>query len=231
MLGAFMGGSTSETRLDLNAGRTDTDTLFGGAYVRAFFGASFLDLALIGGKLDNDAKRNIGGGPAFQTASASYGGWFINPLVTLGHAFALDNGLTLTPAFKVRYVAAHFDGYAETGSTANLTVAGRDMQAFEERAELTLANVQYWNDNRITWRMTGGALARQHTGDANVNAILLGTNFIAATPDKKNVAGLYGSWGIDWQVGRVALFAVGEIAGMNDQTTTFAGRGGMRVVW
>ena len=47
--------------------------------------------------------------------------------------------MTLTPAVKARYVAAHFEGYSGTRSTVNLTVAGRDVQTFEERAELTLA--------------------------------------------------------------------------------------------
>ena len=231
LIGAFIGGGTNETKLDFNAGQTDTDTLFGGVYARSQFGASFLDLALIGGRLDNDTKRNIGGGLALETALSSYNGWFVNPLITVGHSFLLGDGVTLTPAVKARYVATHFESYSETGSTVNLTVAGRDVQTFEERAELTLASVQYWNANRITFRMTGGVLAQQRTGDAAVNAILLGTNFIVATPDKQNVTGLYGSWGVDWQVGRIALFAAGDITGTNDNATSFAGKGGMRVVW
>lgn len=230
-LGAFLGGSSNNTRLQLNAGQTDTDTLFGGVYARKLLGASFLDLALIGGSLDNKSKRNIGGGLAWETASASYGGWFVNPALTLGHRFALADNLTLTPALKLRYVAAHFDGYTESGSTTNLTVAGRNVQALEERAELTLASVQNWNGNRIIVRNTVGALAQQRTGDSNVNVALVGTNFIAATPDKGNVFGLYGGAGIDWQIGRAVLFASGEVTGMTDNTTSFAGKGGLRVVW
>jgi hypothetical protein len=231
LLGAFIGGGTNETKLDFNVERTDTDTLFGGVYARSQFGASFIDLALIGGRLDNDTKRNIGGGLALETALSSYSGWFVNPLITVGHSFLLGGGVTLTPAVKARYVATHFEGYTETGSTVNLTVAGRDVQIFEERAELTLASVQYWNANRITFRMTGGVLAQQRAGDAAVNAVLLGTNFVVATSDQKHVTGLYGNWGIDWQVGRIALFAAGEITGTNDNATSFAGKGGMRVAW
>lgn len=230
-LGVLFGGSRNETTLQLNAGETDTDTLFGGVYSRSFFGATFLDLALIGGKLENDSKRNIGGGLAMETANASYDGWFVNPMLTLGHRIALPHNLTLTPALKARYVAAHFDGYVENGSTANLTVAGRDFQAFEERAEVTLASVQYWGKSRIVFRTHAGALAQQRTGDSTVNVALVGQNFIATTPDEDNVFGLYGGGGFDWQTDNVALFASGEVTGTSDNTIAFAGKGGMRVVW
>jgi uncharacterized protein with beta-barrel porin domain len=230
-LGVLFGGSTNETNLEFNAGETDTDTLFGGVYSRTLFGASFLDLAVIGGKLENDSKRNIGGGLAMETASASYDGWFVSPMLTLGHRFALPYNLTLTPALKARYVAAHFDGYAESGSSANLTVADRNFQAFEERAEVTLASVQHFGDSRIVMRGTLGALAQQRTGDSTVNIALVGQNFIAATPDEDNVFGLYGGAGFDWQTGNVALFASGEVTGTSDNTIAFAGKGGVRVVW
>jgi len=230
-LGAFVGGSANKTKLNLNAGQVETDTVFGGVYARTFWGTSFLDLALIGGTLDNDSRRNIGGGLAFETASASYNGWFINPALTLGHSFVFDRGFSITPAVKARYVAAHFDAYTETGSVASLTVADRDVQAFEERAEITLASVQHWNASRLIFRATGGVMAQQRTGDSAVNVILVGQNFIATTPDAGRVFGAYGSAGFDWQIGRVAWFASGEVTGMNDKTTTFAGKGGMRVVW
>lgn len=231
-LGGFIGGSTNETALDLNAGRFDTDTLFGGLYSRSMFGATFLDLALIGGRLDNTSQRNIGSGLALETARATYDGWFVNPSLALGHRFAFDHGVTVTPALKLRYVAAQFDGYTETGSSANLTVGDRAMRAIEERAEVTLANTHtFGNGSRLGVRVTGGVLAQQRTGDNTVNIALIGQNFIASTPDKQNVFGVYGGAGLDWQLGRMALFAAGEITGMNDNVTTFTGKGGMRVAW
>ena len=228
-LGVLFGGSSNETKLQLNAGETDTDTLFGGVYSRTFFGASYLDLAFIGGTLDNASKRNVGGGLAFQTARASYDGWFVNPALALGHRFALPYNLTMTPTLKLRYVAAHFDGYAESGSSANLTVGDRDFRAFEERAELTLASVQHCADSRVIMRGPVGALAQQQTGDDNVNIALVGTNFIAAVPGRDNLFGLYGGGGFDWQTGHVALFAAGEVTAMNDNSISLR-RQGRRVV-
>jgi autotransporter-like protein len=166
-----------------------------------------------------------------QTASAAYDGWFINPNLALGHRFAIGPGLTLTPAFKARYVAAYFDGYTETGSSANLTIGGRDVQAAEERAEATLAYVRNIGANRLTLRVTGGALAQQRTAGSTVNVALLGQNFVATTPDQANVTGLLAGAGADWQIGRVARFASAEAVGTNDSTKTYRGWGGIRVGW
>jgi len=60
--GVLVGGSTNKTNLYLNAGSTNTDTVFGGAYGRKMWGGTFLDLAVIGGNLANTNVRNIGGG-------------------------------------------------------------------------------------------------------------------------------------------------------------------------
>ena len=232
-IGALVGGSTNTTNLYQSAGSSSTDTVFGGGYGRKTWGATFLDLAVIGGNLDNRNARNINGGLAVQTATAAYGGWFVDPSLTLGRRIDIDGrGFTVTPAIKVRYVAAHFDGYTETGSTANLTVAGRDFQAWEERAELTLANsTTTANGSRVTARVTGGILGQQRSSGGQVNIALLGQSFLAATPDRASIAGGYGSAGIDWQTGRVTLFAAGEATYSNDVARSYAGKGGVRVGW
>ena len=230
-LGGFVGASTNKTNLDLNAGDINTDTVFGGLYGRSTQGASFLDLSLTGGQLDNDSKRNIGGGLTTETASASYRGWFLNQALTLGHRFAAPHNFTVTPAVKARYVVAEFDSYTETGSSGNLTVDSRNMQAFEERGEITLANVNDFGSYQVTARITVGILGQQRTGGSSVNVALLGQHFVASTPDQKNVNGYYGGAGMHWQVGRMVLFASGEATSTNDSTKTYMGRGGVRVAW
>lgn len=230
-LGFLAGGSINQTSLSLNAGQIDTDTLFGGVYSRTIAGPGFLDLAVIGGSLDNSSKRIIGGGLAMETANASYGGWFITPLLTFGHRFALGDNLIFTPALKARYVAAHFDGYTESGSSANLVVSDRDFRAWEERFELSLASRQRWDGNQITIRTHIGTLAQQRAGDSALSIALLGQNFLTTTPDQAGVFGLYGGGGFEWQSNHVSLFASGQVAAMNDESISFAGRGGIRFVW
>lgn len=230
-IGGFLGASSNKTALDFNAGGTDTDAFFGGIFSRKMFDATFIDLALVGGYLDNKSTRNIGGGLALQTARADYTGWFLNPSATIGHRFGLGNGVSVTPALKLRYVATHFGGYTETGSTANLTVGARDVQALEERAELTAAMVKQFGASRLTYRITGGALAQQRTGDGAVDLTLLGQNLVATTPDQKTVFGGYGGIGIDWQFGRTTIFAASEFTAADDSSKTISGKGGLRVAW
>lgn len=228
-LGVFAGGSDNDTRFALNAGSIGIDTMFAGLYSRTLAGSSFLDLALIGGTLDNESKRNINGVTP-QTASARYDGWFLTPLLTLGHRFALPYNLSLTPAVKIRYVAAHFDGYAESGSNVNLIVGAQNFRGVEERAEVTLAGVQHWNGSRITFRAHGGLLARQYAGDETVNVAFIGNNVLAAIGER-DAYGLYAGGGFAWQTRNVALFTSAEVTGMNDNSTIIAGKGGVRVVW
>lgn len=231
-IGALLGASTNKTNLYQNAGSVGTDTVFGGAYGRLTRGSTFLDLAVIGGNLDNSSARTIAGGLAPQIATAAYGGWFVDPAMMLGQRIDIDQrGFTVTPALRVRYVAAHFDGYTETGSTANLTIDGRDFQAWEERAEITFANTRMIGASRVTARVTGGFLGDQRSTGGQLNIALLDQNFLAATPDRGSIAGGYGSARIDWQIGRVTLFAAGEATYTNDATKIYAGKGGARVAW
>ncbi len=200
-VGALVGGSTNKTNLYFNAGSTSTDTVFGGAYGRKMWGGTFLDLAVIGGNLANTNVRNIGGGLGLVSANASYGGWFIDPSLAFGHRFDVNlvpGNFTITPAVKVRYLDAHFDGYAESGAgVANLVVAGRDFQAWEERAELTFANsFTVAGGHRVMVRVTGGALAQQRSAGGQVNIALLGQNFLAATPDRGSISGAFGGAGL-----------------------------------
>ena len=184
----------------------------------------------------NTNVRNIGGGLGLVSANASYGGWFIDPSLAFGHRFDVNlvpGNFTITPAVKVRYLDAHFDGYAESGAgVANLVVAGRAFQAWEERAELTFANTfAVAGGHRVMVRVTGGALAQQRSAGGQVNIALVGQNFLAATPDRGSINGAFSGAGLDWQMGNVTLFASGEATGTNDSTHTFAAKGGARMSW
>ncbi len=229
-LGAFAGASTTRTRFDVHADGSDTDAAFAGVYGRLLRGASFLDLSLIGGRLDTTATRNSQGGLGPTTATASYTGWFINPALALGHRFAIGSGFTLTPAVRVRYVGAQFDGFTESGPSATLTVGGRTLQAVEERAELTLARVDRLGGHRLTSRIGGGVLGQQHSG-TTVNVSLLGRDFVVTSSGQKNITGYFGTAGLDWQVGHATLFAAFEATATNDKARTYVGTGGIRVVW
>ncbi|CAN0496088.1 unnamed protein product, partial [Phaeothamnion confervicola] len=141
-IGGFAGAGTTRQDIDTNSGHTDSDIVFGGVYGRWSPGVTFVDVALSGGLSRNAIMRNIANNLAaggMETAKADTGGWFVSPALSVGYRIPLTGSLALTPSAYLRYVAAGLGGYAESGSSANLTVGARTMQDVEERGELKLA--------------------------------------------------------------------------------------------
>jgi Autotransporter beta-domain len=233
-LGGFIGGGNTSTVVDFNSGSAASDILFAGTYGRYKIGDAFLDFVVQGGHSQNSTIRNINnnlvaGGQ--ETATASFGGWFISPELAFGERFALPDNWSLTPAARVRYVAAEFAGFTESGSTANLTVGDRMLQDVEERGDLTLTHTMTtanWGQSSLS--IHAGVLDLQRTGGDSVNAILLGEALAFATPGKSNVGGVYVGGGFEWcALQRVAVFATGEYVAMSDSSSTVTGKAGLRV--
>lgn len=232
-VGALAGGGEIESSIASNGGSAKSDIGFGGLYGRYDAGAAFLDTALIGGGLFNRTARNVNNNLAqngLETAKACFGGWFAEPEAALGYRYALVDRWTLTPALKARYLNAGLDGYSETGSAANLTVAGRMLQDLEERAELSLAGplrVDSEKDLRVS--LHGGVLGLERVGDKTVDANLLGKSLGFAAPGRNAVAGAYGGTDLDFHVGdKLSLFVSGEYTATNDSASLVTGKGGLR---
>jgi outer membrane autotransporter protein len=135
----------------------------------------------------------------------------------------------VTPTARLRYLAANYDGFTETGSTANMTVGGRTLENAEERAELTLTRTMWSDAGRFQAALTGGVLGQQRTGTGNVNAILLGQALAFATPGKSSIGGGYVSGSLDWRMkSGLALFAAAEYTAMSDSSNTVTGKAGLR---
>ncbi len=139
-------------------------------------------------------------------------------------------GLTLTPAARLRYLAAGSDGYTETGSTANLTVGSRIAQALEERGEITLTNTNVSDLGRFQIGATLGVIGQQRVGDGNLNTILLGQALAFASPGKADIAGGFVSGQFDWKTRWGAtMFAAVECSAYTDSSTIVTGRAGVRI--
>jgi hypothetical protein len=239
--GIFAGGGHSQLSLDLNAGGTRTDTVFGGIYGRyafsSFGAASFLDFALHGGGSSNGVTRSninnnlLAGG--LETATASYNSSYVSPELTYGVKLPLWTDYTLTPSLRLRYVAGTFGGYAETGSTANLTVANRTIQDFEQRGELKLTHTTAFTPrDALLTSVNVGVLGIERAGDTTVNTVLLGQGLPFVTPGKSTVAGVFGGLGMEWRTrSGVSVFGVAEYTAMSDQANLIVGRGGIKVAF
>ena len=234
--GIFLGGGKTRTSIDFNQGGSDSDIYFGGGYARYDVGQSFLHAALQGGGSHNTTTRTINNNLALnglETATASFNGWYLSPEATFGHRFALgrlDNAaFTLTPSLRVRYLYGSYDGYTETGSTANLTIGGQTVNALEERGEFKLTHAVTLNPmNQLSTSITGGVLGTQRFG-TTINATLLGQAIPFATPGKSDVWGGFGGFGLEWRTRNVTLFSVAEYLALSDNSTVVSGRAGLRV--
>jgi Autotransporter beta-domain len=231
-LGGLVGGGTINTSIDLNFGSTASDIGFAGVYGRKDFGAAFVDFALLGGHTANRTTRNINNNlvaNGIEIATASFGGWFFSPEIAAGYRYDFAPGWSVTPVARLRYLAANYDGFTESGSTANMTAGGRTLENAEERAELTLTRTMWWDTGRIQAGLTGGVLGQQRTGTGNVNAILLGQALAFATPGKSSIAGGYVSGSLDWRMkGGLSLFAAAEYIAMSDSSNIVTGKAGLR---
>src|SRR5215469_755108 len=86
-LGGFVGAGASREAVELNVQTIDATYVFGGAYGRFDWISQYLDFSLYGGGINNKSTRQIANNTVaggIETASASYGGWFISPEVTYG---------------------------------------------------------------------------------------------------------------------------------------------------
>ncbi|MBR0963108.1 autotransporter domain-containing protein [Bradyrhizobium diazoefficiens] len=233
-LGAVVGGGNISSSFDLNAGDLRSDIGFGGLYGRKDFGRTFLDFALLGGASSNRATRArinnnlLAGG--LETATASYGGWFVSPELAVGVRTELAPGWTVTPAARLRYLAAGFDGFTEAGSTANLTVGSRTSQNVEERGELSVTRTATSELGRLQISFAGGVIGQQRVGDGGINAVVLGQALAFATPGKASLAGGFASASFDWRMrNNASLFAGTEYVAMNDSSGTITGKAGVRI--
>lgn len=231
-LGGLIGGGAIDTSIDFNAGGARVDVVFGGVYGRKDLGAAFIDFALLGGRTGNSTTRNVNNNLAangLEVATASFGGWFFSPEIAAGYRYDFMPGWSLTPAARLRYLAANYDGFTEIGSTANLTTASRALQNAEERADVTLTRTTLTDVGRIQVGLTGGVLGQQRTGSGGVNVILLGQALAFATPGRSSVTGAYGGVSFDWRTrSGASLFASAEYTAMNDRSNTVTARAGLR---
>lgn len=110
------------------ANATETDGAFLSAEVAHDFGFAELNFGLGYGQFDHTNTRTIGGSP---DAIGEFGSTIQTAHIGIRRDFQLSDGSTLTPRASFRKGVQDIEGYTETGSLANATLADRKVE-FQE---------------------------------------------------------------------------------------------------
>jgi uncharacterized protein with beta-barrel porin domain len=141
MFGGFVGASRAH--LNTNAGneQIDTATAYAGLYAGYSLPNAFVNLGLTGGSAkaytSRDVLNNMVAG-GIEQAKGAPEGTFLTPQATIGTQIKNASGI-LTPSLRIAYTHLAMDSYAETGSTANMTVAARTVSTLDLRGQVAFA--------------------------------------------------------------------------------------------
>lgn len=236
-LGLFGGAGQTRSTVDFNSGSNTGDTIFAGAFAQYVRGNMSLRGIMQMGHSSTDTSRNINNNLApggLEVAKGSYGTTYFSPEANLAMKFGIGSlhgaSYALTPSVNVRYLFAAVDGYTETGSTSNLSVGSRNVQDFEERAQLKLTGTTLVDANKVLMgSVYGGVVGVQRVGGTTVDATLLGQPIPFAAPGEDNVIGGFTGAGIEWHFGGTTLFGNAEFAHYSDSSNVVGGQGGIKV--
>jgi hypothetical protein len=141
--------------------------------------------------------------------------------------------MMLIPIARVRYLGAALDGYTESGSAQDLSVAARFVNDIEERFELDLARIDAATPvGVIKTTVKAGVLGLERLGDTTVNTVLIGQSLAFAAPGETFTAGGFAGIDLDYRITRtVSLFASGEGVVTTDGAAVGTVKGGVRMVF
>jgi uncharacterized protein with beta-barrel porin domain len=224
--GVFAGGSWGGA--DAFRQSSDVTSGFGGAYLSTELGAGFVDLAVAAGWSSFESEREVENNLApggFDTAEGTYNGWFVSPHIKITQPLG-----PVEASGSLRYAGLFLDGFAETGSSDDLTIEARELHLVVARAALT-APVRHWNGEtgaRARIALTGGVEGRVQFGDRDIAGTLLGQDVVFEEGDEDGTVGLFGGVSANHlTAGGTLLYVETEAMVEDDGSTRFFGRAGL----
>jgi len=231
--GIFFGGSVAASQIDANAGKTSADSFFGGAYASTQANGTFVDLAFTAGYSSFDRERRVANNQVIggiETAKADHHGWFVSPEVRFMRPVAFG-AQPLEASLTLRYAGLFLDGFAETGSSGNLTVGSRGIHLGTARAALALPLTKNYSDGaQARWIWTAGIEGRTQFGGDNVSGALAGQDIAFSAGGRQSTAGLFGSYRAELAspLGHT-VYAVAEGIAEQDGSYQLSAKAGFRV--
>jgi hypothetical protein len=172
--GVLAGVARSGQSLDSGAQTITSVTGLLGAYGQTDLGPAALMFDVIGGITGNSSDRTVSTGFGNETASASFGGWFVAPEIgALVPVMTIANG-QIGIEGKVGYIAGGLSGYTETGSTQDMTVSAQTIgvlnTSFDLNAKMLVSPAT--SDTPIYVKGKVGVFTQTNVGNSSVSITL-----------------------------------------------------------
>jgi uncharacterized protein with beta-barrel porin domain len=174
------------------AGSTQIDATggFAGAYWSRDDGRTFAHLSVAAGGFLDDSSRIVANNlvtGGLETASASYGSFYVDPAVTFGLHRRMGDA-TVSPSLGLRYTGLYQQGYTESGSTADMAVGSRTAQQLDVRGEIRTDFAPQVSDAGVGRFDLSAGVDGLFSWSGNVDATLLATQIAFATHEPDAVA-------------------------------------------
>lgn len=141
-IGGYAGFGFSHSQIGATfAHEISTDNLVAGVYSQFTTNDLNIEVNFQAGQMQFDSARLLANNTVAsgsETASAKFDGVYIAPNIKVSKEVVTNEGFSLIPSIALGYTGIHVDGYSETGSTANATIASRTIHQIHGRAKLGL---------------------------------------------------------------------------------------------
>lgn len=211
-LGAYAGIGFSHTKIGTTLPHEiDSDNYFAGIY--SLFTAHDLNVGVDVqlGQMQFESARmlsnnNVAGG--VETASADFDSVYFAPSIRVSKEIISEAGFSVIPSLTLGYAGIYVDGYTETGSSANATIASRTIHQFQGRAQLA-TRFDWTADNDVDYIFMpyAGLEGRLLSGDVDqVTGSITGTTTTFNPGGEKNVGAIFAGLNMNAKISETATF-------------------------
>lgn len=229
-VGVYGGYSQGRTEMNDASGRLANDYYIVGTYVRGTAGDYVWQANVSGGLIGNRTNRFINNGA--EEATARFDSLFVAPELSVARSHVVSPGWALTPTLRGRYVGVFMPKFSESGSSQDVVYAAQNAHSLEQRLELKLTRTGNDAERQTSlFYVQAAAIATQRIGNDDVNANVLGSDFIVRNPHDRNVEGVLIGLGLDhYELRRnVSLFGGLDVSRFTEKSSALVGRVGLRV--
>ena len=230
-IGGFAGYGSTALNSYGGVGNVKGDVFFAGLYGRRELGQWAFDLGLTGGTIGNKSARYITGTSGLETANAAFNGVFVAPEAAVSYRYQIVPAWTLTPTARLRYTGSFYGGYAETGSSQNITYGAQSVHMIEERAELRLGHTMKLEEGlSFNSYVQASAFGIHRLGSDVATASALGSDITLTSGTTKDLFGASLGAGFDWRVKKdMTLFAGADALIYSNGSNGANARAGIRI--